>query len=93
MASYHQHRASCLINLTQQVLPPVSENKYKGNIQRLPQDISDKNLLPLASDNTTLRNSTIGRVATGEERQHLMTFRTVGQEEYNNHLKFTYTEE
>ena len=96
MAGYHQHRASCLLNLTEQVLPPASEIKYKnytkdeGNIKSMLQDISEKNLLPMSSNTTTLRNSFTGQVTTGEERQHLMTFRTVGQEEYNNHVKHTY---
>ena len=96
MAGYHQHRASCLLNLTEQVLPSTSEIKYKnytkdeGNIKSMLQDISEKNLLPMSSNTTTLRNSFTGQVATGEEHQHLMTFRTVRQEEYNNHVKHTY---
>ena len=96
MACYHQHRASCLLNLTEQVLPPASEIKYKsytkdeGNIKSMLQNISEKNLLPMSSNTTTLRNSFTGQIATGEERQHLMSFRTVGQEEYDNHIKHTY---
>ena len=39
---------------------------------------------------TTLRNSFTGQVTTGEERQHLLIFRTVGQEEYNNHVRSSY---
>ena len=52
-------------------------------------DISEKNLLPMSSNNTTLRNSFTGQIASGEECQYLMTFRTVGQEEYDNHVKHT----
>ena len=96
MAGYHQHRASCLLNLAQ-VLSSTSETSYKNytkdkvNIQSMLQDISDKNLLPTTNTTTTtLRNSFTGQVATGEEHQHLQTFRTVGQEEYNNHVKHTY---
>ena len=92
ITSRWQHRACCLLNLLEQVLPPSSENKYKndtkdeGNIKSMLQDISEKNLLPVLSTNTrTLRNSFTAQVTTGEERQHLMTFRIVGQEQ--THIK------
>ena len=98
MAGYHQHRASCLLNLTEQILPLVTDKKYKNytkdeeNIKSMLKEIADKNLLPLTSGNstTTLRNSFTGQVATGEERQHLLTFRDVGQQEYENYVKHTY---
>ena len=48
--------------------------KDEGNIKSMMQDILEKNLLPMSSNNITLRNSFTGQIASGEERQHLMTF-------------------
>ena len=101
MSSFYQHRSACLHNLIHQVLPPKEQEKYqlsrdrkeRENIESMVEAIRTGELLPPTTKSPTLRNTFNGKVAARDQRQDLLSFRDVGQKEYERYLTHTFIQD
>ena len=76
MAGYHQHRA---LNITEQVVLSTSEGKHTKDVHNIGC------ILKQMADEYIFTHCPAARTLI------LLTFRQVGQEEYNSHVKYRYT--